>query len=377
METDARCHYGGLACRVWRPKQSNSPAHCVHLCGSVRAAVKRLRFITPAARKRLAVLALLFVVLGFVCWQLMIRMPLESYRGPFLPLTAEEVALRDTLRRDVQVLAGDIGNRNWWAYAQLLQAADWIESTLTKAGHQVRRRGYDVRGRNCDNLEVEIRGQTKPDEIVIIGAHYDSVFGCPAANDNGSGVAALLALARAFADAKPARTVRLVAFVNEEAPFYHTKEMGSLVYAEGCRQRDEKVVAMLSLETIGYYRDEAGSQDYPAGVGVFYPSAGNFIAFVGDFSSRALVRQCIGTFRRDVKFPSEGAALPSFIQGIGWSDHWSFWQAGYPAIMVTDTAIFRYPHYHDPSDTPDKLDYDRLARVVAGIERVVRDLAGG
>lgn len=338
--------------------------------------MKRLRFITPAARKRLAALALLLVALGFVCWHLMIRMPLESYRGPLPPLTADETALRDTLRRDVQVLAGDIGNRNWWAYAQLLQAADWIESTLTKAGHQVRRRGYAVRGRNFDNLEVEIRGQTKPDEIVIVGAHYDSLFGCPAANDNGSGVAALLALARTFTDAKPARTLRFVAFVNEESPFYHTAQMGSLVYAEGCRQRGENVVAMLSLETIGYYRDEAGTQNYPDGVGVFYPSAGNFIAFVGDFGSRALVHQCIGTFRRDVKFPSEGAALPSFIQGIGWSDHWSFWQAGYPAIMVTDTAIFRYPHYHNPSDTPDKLDYERLARVVSGLERVVRDLAG-
>lgn len=334
-----------------------------------------MQFITPAARKRLAVLALLLAAFGFLCWHLMIRMPLKSHRGPFLPLTAEEAALRDALRRDVQVLAGDIGNRNWWAYAQLMQAATWIETTLTQAGHQVHRRGYDVRGKTCDNLEVEIRGLTKPEEIVIVGAHYDSVFGCPAANDNGSGVAALLALARAFADAKPARTLRFVAFVNEEAPFYHTMQMGSMVYADECRRRGENVVAMLSLETIGYYRDEEGSQNYPAGVGIFYPSAGNFIAFVGNTASRALVRESIGTFRREVKFPSEGAALPSWMMGIGWSDHWSFWQAGYPAIMVTDTALFRYPHYHDPSDTPDKLDYDRLARVVVGLERVVRALA--
>ncbi|HEY5895439.1 MAG TPA: M28 family peptidase [Chthoniobacterales bacterium] len=334
-----------------------------------------MRFITSAAHKRLAVLAsLLLAALGFVCWYVMIRMPLKSYRGPLLPLTAEEAALRDALRRDVQALAGDIGNRNWWAYARLVEAADWIESSLTQAGYQVRRRGYDLRGRNCDNLEVEIRGRTKPDEIVIIGAHYDSVFGCPAANDNGSGVAALLALARAFADAKPTRTLRFVTFVNEEAPFYHTAQMGSLVYARECRQRGENVVAMLSLETIGYYSEERGSQGYPAGVGLFYPSAGNFVAFVGNTGSRALVRQCIGTFRREAKFPSEGAALPSWMMGIGWSDHWSFWQAGYPAIMVTDTAIFRYPHYHAPSDTPDKLDYDRLARVVAGLERVVHDL---
>lgn len=353
----------------------DSSARGAPLCGSVVVAVKRLRFITPAARKRLAVLALLLTVLSFISWHLMIRMPLESYRGPWIPLTAEETALRDALRRDVQVLAGDIGERNWFVHPRLAEAAAWIERSLTQAGHKVHRRGFEVRGKRCDNLEVEIRGRTKPDEIVIIGAHYDSVQGCPAANDNGSGVAALLALARAFVDATPARTVRFVAFVNEEAPFYYTEEMGSLVYARECRRRGEKVVAMLSLETLGYYRDEEGSQGYPAVVGAFYPSKGNFVAFVGNTAARALVRQCIGTFRRDVKFPSEGAALPSFITGIGWSDHWSFWQEGYPAAMVTDTAIFRYPHYHDPSDTPDKLDYEKLARVVAGLDRVVRELA--
>jgi Zn-dependent M28 family amino/carboxypeptidase len=133
---------------------------------------------------------------------------------------------------------------------------------------------------------------------------------------------------------------------------------------------------MLSLETIGYYRDERGSQMYPPPFSLFYPSEANFIAFVGNVSSRALVLRCLATFRREVKFPSEGAALPGFITGIGWSDHWSFWKAGYPAAMVTDTALFRYPYYHSPEDTPEKLDYDRMARVVAGLERVARDLAG-
>ena len=320
--------------------------------------------------------ALVIASIGFCGWRFIIRMPLESYRGPWVPLSPEETALRDALRCDVRVIAGEIGNRNWFAHPRLVEAAAWIEASLAQAGYKVRRLGYEVRGKTCHNLEVEIPGRTCPEEIVVIGAHYDSVPGCPAANDNGSGVAALLALARTFAGAEPERTIRFVAFVNEEPPFYRSSEMGSFVYARECRRRGDRVVAMLSLETIGYYRDERGSQIYPPPFSLFYPSEGNFIAFIGNVSSGALVRRCLATFRREVKFPSEGAALPGFITGIGWSDHWSFWKAGYPAAMVTDTALFRYPYYHSPEDTPEKLDYDRMARVVTGLERVARDLAG-
>jgi hypothetical protein len=324
----------------------------------------------------LALLVLAVVLICFASWRSMIWMPPKSYTGPWVPLSVEEAALRDVLERDVRVLAEEIGDRNVFAYSGLVRAVAWIESSLVQAGYQVRRLAYEVQGRVCQNLEVEIPGRTRPEEIVVLGAHYDSVPGCPAANDNGSGVAALLALARALADAQPDRTIRFVAFVNEEPPFYRTPEMGSLVYAGECRRRGDNIVAMLSLETIGYYRDERGSQKYPPPFSLFYPSEGNFIAFVGNVSSGALVRQCLAAFRRDVKFPSEGAALPEFITGIGWSDHWSFWKAGYPAVMVTDTALFRYPYYHSPEDTHEKLDYDHMARVVAGLERVVCDLAG-
>jgi Zn-dependent M28 family amino/carboxypeptidase len=151
--------------------------------------------------------------------------------------------------------------------------------------------------------------------------------------------------------------------------------MGSLVYARQCRQRNENIVAMLSLETIGYYSTAKGSQKYPFPVGLFYPSRGDFVAIVGNRANARLVRRCIASFRRQASFPSEGAALPGRLPGIDWSDHWSFWQAGYPGIMVTDTAPFRYPHYHTEQDTPDKLDYERLARVVAGLDKVLEDLA--
>jgi hypothetical protein len=151
--------------------------------------------------------------------------------------------------------------------------------------------------------------------------------------------------------------------------------MGSRRYVRLIRDRGESVAGMFSLETIGYYSDLRGSQQYPPPLGLFYPDTGNFIGFVANLSSRAWLRDALGAFRRHARFPSEGVAAPAFIPGIDWSDHRSFWEAGYPALMITDTALFRYPHYHLPSDTPDKLDYPALARVVTGLDGMLRDLA--
>ncbi|MEY2498150.1 MAG: hypothetical protein QOD12_1706 [Verrucomicrobiota bacterium] len=289
------------------------------------------------------------------------------------PLSAVEIALRAELVADVQKLAGEIGERNLQHYPQLSVAADFIEGSFSRAGLQPRRDTYELEGRACHNIEAEIRGARL--EIVVVGAHYDSVFGSPGANDNGSGVAALLALARRFAGKPAGLTLRFVAFVNEEPPYFQTEQMGSFVYARRCKDRGDQISAMLSLETIGYFSDAPHSQKYPPGISAFYPSTGNFIGFVGNVRSRALVRRTIGLFREQGKIPSEGAALPSFIPGVAWSDQWAFWQCGYPAIMITDTAPFRYPHYHQSTDTPDKLEYDRFALVVSGMEKVIAELA--
>jgi Zn-dependent M28 family amino/carboxypeptidase len=288
-------------------------------------------------------------------------------------LGESEIALRAELKADVEKLAGKIGERNMNRYPRLLAAGEFIEASLTSAGLTPRRDSYELRGRACHNIEVEIRGATP--EIFVVGAHYDSVFGCPGGNDNGSGVAALLALARRFAG-KPARqTLRFVAFVNEEPPYFQTEEMGSFVYAKRCKERGDRITGMISLETIGYFSDAPGSQKYPSpGLGFFYPSKGNFIGFASDTRSRSLLRATVSAFRKTGKLPCQGASLPAIIPGIGWSDQWSFWQCGYPAIMVTDTAPFRYPHYHEPTDTPDKLDYDRFALVVSGMETVIGEL---
>lgn len=299
----------------------------------------------------------------------------RSHRGPLPPADDQLLQLAAELRRDVAVLADEIGERNvQYRPRELALACEFIAAELAGAGYTVGRQEYDVDGTNCVNLEVEIPGTTRPDEIVIIGAHYDSVPNCPAANDNGSGVAALLALARRFVGSQNDRTLRFVAFVNEEKPYAHTEQMGSWVYARRCRERREKVTAMLSLETIGYYSDEPGSQKYPPPIGHFYPSTGNFIALVGTTRYGRLVRQVVRAFRQAEPFPSQGGAMPDVMSDIGRSDHWPFWQEGYPALMVTDTASFRYRHYHTPDDTVDKIDFERTARVVRGLQGVVRDL---
>lgn len=286
--------------------------------------------------------------------------------------------LADKLRSCVTFLSSEIGERNTTKPAKLARAADFLKACCADAGYVPLIQAYDVEGLICENIEVSIPGTTRADEIVIIGAHYDSVFGCPGANDNGTGVAALLALARHFAGTSPERTLRFVAFVNEEPPYFCTSQMGSMVYATQCRARDEDVVAMVNLETMGCYSDEPDSQEYPSPVmGMLFPSVGNFIAFVSNEKSAGLLDLVADTFQTSCSFPAERAAVPEHIAGIAWSDHWSFWRNGYAAVMVTDTAPFRYQHYHLATDTADRIDYDRLARVVEGLKPVIETLANG
>ncbi|MEP0753039.1 M28 family peptidase [Trichocoleus sp. Lan] len=330
--------------------------------------------VNRAALIRLAIIGILLGVAAWA-WFTSIWMPGVSYQAALPLLTPQEETLRDALRQDVEKIAGELGEHNFSNYKNLAAAADFLEVSLSNAGYKVQRQGYKIAENTYYNLEAEIAGTNRADEIVVIGGHYDSVFGSPGANDNGTGAAAVLELARAFVGKKTSRTLRFVEFVNEEPPFFQTAEMGSVVYAKRCRNASENIVAMLSLETIGYYSDKPGTQNYPFPLSLFYPSQGNFIAFVSNPTSADLLRKAIASFRRHAKFPSEGAALPERIPGVGWSDQWSFWQQGYPGIIVTDTAPSRYPHYHTSQDTPDKIDYGRLARVVAGLEGVVADLA--
>jgi len=334
-----------------------------------------LRIITRGAALRLTVLAAVLAIFYLWAYLTMLKMPGKSYTGKLPPLTDEQVSLRAELHRDVETLAGQIGQRNIWNYNNLTAAADFLQTSLAEAGYKPQRQNYLVEDKTCSNIEVEITGTKHPSQVVIIGAHYDSVLGSPGANDNASAVAATLALARRFAGQKTDKTLRFVFFVNEEPPFFQTAQMGSMLYAKKCKEKNENITDMLSLETIGYYTNKPKTQKYPPPFSLFYPSTGNFIGFVSNLSSRKLLHKTIASFRKNCKFPSVGGAIPEIIPGINWSDHQSFWRHGYPAIMLTDTAPFRYPYYHSAEDTPDKLCYEHLARVTSGLYTVIADLA--
>jgi hypothetical protein len=291
------------------------------------------------------------------------------------PADAEVAALRGQLEAHVRTLAVDIGERNALRPRALGRAADFVAGAWRAQGYRVVPQLYDLDGTPTANLEITRRGRTRPDEIILVGAHYDSVLGSPGADDNASGVAALLEMSRLLAETEPERTIRLVAFVNEEPPFFATPLMGSEVYARMARARGDDIRLMVSLETIGYYAEGPGSQWYPPPLGLFYPDRANFLAFVSNLKSRRGLCRMVEAFRVHSDFPLEWLAIPSLLPGVGWSDQRSFWRQGYPGVMVTDTAFYRYPHYHSPQDTAEKLDYEALARVTHGLARTVSALA--
>lgn len=276
----------------------------------------------------------------------------------------------------MHALAADIGERNAVRLPALRRAADFVAGEWEAQGYRVNPQIYDLGGVPTANLEVALRGRVRPHEIVLVGAHYDSILGSPGADDNASGVAALLEMSRLLVDAEPTRTVRLVAFVNEEPPFFATPRMGSEVYARVARARGDDIRLMISLESIGYYTEAPGSQRYPPPLGLLYPDRGNFLAVVSNLKSRRALHRMVGAFQAHSDFPVEWLTAPSLLPGVGWSDQRSFWRCGYPALMVTDTALYRYPHYHSAQDTAEQLDYEALACVTHGLARAVGVLAG-
>jgi Zn-dependent M28 family amino/carboxypeptidase len=302
-------------------------------------------------------------------------MPGPAFTGTLPPLTPTQQLLREGLETHVRALAQDIGVRSDETYANVQRAAAYIQQALMHLGYDVRSQEFTARGRTYRNLEATLSGTTRRQEVVVLGAHYDSAEEAPGADDNASGVAGVLELARLFAQAPQARTVRFVFFPNEEPPWFATGNMGSRHYASDARARNDQIVAMVSVESIGYFDTEKGSQRYPFPLNFAYPDVGDFIGLVSNLKSRGLLHRAIGAFRARATLPTQGAAAPSWVPGIWWSDHWSFWLEDYPAIMISDTAPYRYPFYHTPEDTPDKLDYDRMARVVDGLAHVVRALA--
>ncbi len=324
---------------------------------------------------------LLIVIVVIVClyyghsYYRTFRSPGQSFTGALQPLDNFQARVRDHLKEHVTMLAGQIGERNVAHSDRLVQAAAYIRQNLEQQDYTVQEQDFTVQGKTCRNLYVVLDGADRSKGAVVVGAHYDSVAGSPGADDNASGVAAVLELARTMKNAATTRPIIFAFSPNEEAPYFKTENMGSLQFARSLKLQRVPIASMISVETIGYYSDQAGSQKYPTGIASFYPKTGNFIGFVSDLKSRALLHKAVAEFRSSTHFPSEAASLPGWVNGVGWSDHWAFWQTGVPAIMVTDTAPFRYPYYHTAQDTPDKLDYDKMARVVVGLKHVVQTLA--
>ncbi len=289
--------------------------------------------------------------------------------------TCNQKCLEQRLRDHIHVLSEDIGERHHENPGSLDKTLNYIEQKFIEAGLQSSRHSYA--GGRYHNLIAEVSGRSKADEIIIIGAHYDTVWLSPGADDNASGVAVMLELAHAFTVLQPERTVRFIAFANEENPFAETDAMGSRVYVRDIHTKDENVVAMFSLEMLGYYSDAPGSQKYPPPLKWFYPDQAGFIAFVTNVQSGWLLWRSLSAFRRHSDFPVEGLAVPErMVPDIRRSDQASFWDAGYPAIMVTDTADFRNIHYHTVGDILRTLDLGRMAELTESLVYMFADLAG-
>lgn len=280
--------------------------------------------------------------------------------------------LAESLEQHVYKLSHEIGDRSVFEYDQLKAAESYITEQFTSFGYKVEFQSYEVSNKTVKNIIVEKTGLEQPNEIVIVGAHYDTCFN-PGADDNASAVAGLLELARSLYEVETSNTLKFIAFVNEEPPFFKTKKMGSWVYAKSCRERKENIKGVIILEMIGYYSDKPYSQRYPPLLGPFYPNRGNFIGVVGNFNSNWLTKKVAATFKDHSNFPIESLAL-GFIPGADLSDHWSFWKHGYSAVMITDTAFFRNFNYHSSSDTYEKLDYVNMAEVVRGLSAVLIDV---
>lgn len=288
----------------------------------------------------------------------------------------------DRLYDDVRVLSVEYEQRNANNRGVLNDAGVWVGERLGSMGYAVDlEQVNEEKPERGFNVVAELRGTTRPDEIVVIGAHYDAELNTPGADDNASGVAAMLELARRFAGAPMDRTVRWVGFTNEESSNSHGGVMGSFAYARDAKNRNESIVAMMSLEMLGYYDESPGSQRYPfdrsmaARLGMDLPDTGDFIGVVGRFEDRGLVESISASMRSSGRANVVEAALPAMVRAIWRSDHGNFWMAGYNAVMITDTSEFRTPHYHQDSDTIETLDFTRMAGVVDALEVAVRDLA--
>ena len=287
-----------------------------------------------------------------------------------LKLTEGQMMTTQRLKNTVTHLSDKIGNRNYVNYQNLQEAAQYIIGTFEGLGYEIEIMEYAIDKIIYQNIIARSPKKPKNQESIIVCAHYDTCFN-PGADDNASSVAAMLELARLLRNEKLKTPIEFIAFVNEEPPFFMTKDMGSFVYADRMKKQQKKIKAVINLEMVGYYSDEKHSKRYLPFMGFFYPNRGNFIALVGNFKSRHIMSNVKKAFKENSEFPIESVIAPSRMPAINWGDHWSFWMHQYPAIMVTDTAFLRNPNYHQPTDLPETLDYEKMTAVVFGLESAI------
>ena len=276
------------------------------------------------------------------------------------------------LYKHVEYLSVKIGDRHLWKDSSLDKTADYIESVLIACGYPVWRQTYSCYGKSVSNLIAEKTGANK--EVVIVGAHYDTVPETPGADDNASAVAGLLELVRLLKESSNKKTLVFAAFVNEEPPCFGSPDMGSRVYAKHLKKQGISVEVMISLEMIGFFSEER-IQAYPLpGMGLFYPKTGDFIGVVGNFHSSKYVSFFKKGIRKHSNIHARSLTAPEFFGGISLSDNDSFWHHGYRAVMVTDTSFFRNRNYHQETDTIDTLDFERMAELVKGLYYTLLEL---
>jgi hypothetical protein len=317
--------------------------------------------------------ALVLLTAGLAVYGLWV--PGSSFSGPPPVLSQDEQALAARLKAHIVAIASEPHNVPEHA-AALERSAAAVEQAFAGLGFTPERQAYEAGGGTVRNIWVTIEPEGPVEQAIVVGGHYDSAHDAPGANDNGSGTAAAIELAGLLRGFRPKSTrLYFVAFVNEEAPYWGTADQGAFRFAELLLGRGERIRGMLSLETLGWFSEEPGSQKYPAPFNLIYPDVGNFVAFVGMPGSRGWLHKVLAPYRRHAQVPSLGGIAPSFIPGISWSDHAAFADKGIPALMLTDTAPFRYPHYHRPSDTPDKVDSETLARITSALAKTLKEIA--
>jgi hypothetical protein len=280
----------------------------------------------------------------------------------------------ERLRRDVERLCTEFTPRSYRNIDNLSRAASWIERELGDAGLAVEIQEYDIGNSTYRNVIAFREGSDQAVGATIIGAHYDAVEGTVGADDNASAVAVLLELARTLPPEQPRKDQYLVAFCTEEPPHFATDDMGSYRFAKSLKEKKIKVDLMLSLEMLGFFSDKPKSQRFPVpGLGLLYPDKGDFIAVIGDLASGGPIKRTKMGMRAAKSIPVHSFRAPAALTGVRWSDHHSFRRLGYSAAMVTDTAFMRNPFYHTAQDTPEKLDYDRMAQVTLALHGVLAD----